>query len=60
MVGEGPINADHLSNLPYITACLRETLRLRPTAGSFNLQVNPSSGNEYEIIGGKYMIPKGE
>ncbi len=50
---------EHLSNLPYITACLRETLRLRPTATQFNVQVNPKSGKEFEILGGKYMVPKG-
>lgn len=34
VVGSGSIQVEHLTKLPYITAVLRETLRLQPT-GTF-------------------------
>ncbi|KAH9204492.1 putative cytochrome P450 oxidoreductase OrdA-like protein [Leptodontidium sp. 2 PMI_412] len=60
VVGRGPITVDHMSNLPYIEACLRETLRLRPTAPAFTLQPLPDSPDEYVSLGGKYQIRKGQ
>lgn len=32
VIGTGPITIDHLKKLPYIAACMRETLQLWPTA----------------------------
>ncbi|KAL2353913.1 bifunctional P-450/NADPH-P450 reductase [Cryomyces antarcticus] len=55
VIGKGPIKVEHMSRLPYITAILRETLRLMPTAPAISLQAL-----EDEVIGGKYRIPKGE
>ncbi len=49
---------DHMSKLPYIEACLRETLRLTPTAPAFTLQALPSE--EPIILGGKYEIKAGQ
>ncbi|EON61408.1 bifunctional P-450:NADPH-P450 reductase [Coniosporium apollinis CBS 100218] len=55
VIGNGPITVDHMSKIPYITAILRETLRLCPTAPAFAIQAHKP-----EIIGGKYQVEKGE
>ncbi|KAL5312931.1 hypothetical protein ACEPPN_019357 [Leptodophora sp. 'Broadleaf-Isolate-01'] len=60
VVGRGPITVDHMLNFPYIETCLRETLRLRPTAPAFTLQPLPDSPDEYVSLGGKYQIRKGQ
>ena len=54
LVGRGPVTVEHMSQLPYLNACLRETLRLRPTAAAFT--VTPK---EDTILGGKYEVKKG-
>lgn len=56
VVGQSSIQIDHISKLPYVTAVLRETLRLQPTAPAFALQAK----NDTEIIGGQYHISKNE
>jgi len=50
-----------MSKLPYIEACLRETLRLQPTAPAFTIAPHPDT-NEYPVLigGGKYQIEKGQ
>jgi cytochrome P450/NADPH-cytochrome P450 reductase len=49
-----------MSKLPYIEACLRETLRLTPTAPAIALQALPdSTGNKVSLAGGKYEITPG-
>ncbi|KUJ12657.1 putative cytochrome P450 oxidoreductase OrdA-like protein [Mollisia scopiformis] len=61
VVGRGPITIDHMSKLPYIEACLRETLRLNPTAPSFTLQPREDGPDEYVYLkGGKYKIKRGQ
>lgn len=54
VVGDSPVTLAHLKKVPFITACLRETLRLNPTAVAFG--VTPK---EDEIIGGDYLVKKG-
>lgn len=49
-----------MSKLPYIEACLRETLRLTPTAPAFTLSARTDTGNDHETLGGKYPVQKGQ
>ena len=56
VVGSGSIQVDHLTKLPYITAILRETLRLQPTAPAITM--HPKS--DIETLGGQYTVYKGE
>ncbi|KAF2862714.1 cytochrome P450 [Piedraia hortae CBS 480.64] len=57
VLGTESIQVQHLSKLPYITACIRETLRLQPTAPGFT--VTPMSEHG-EILGGQYHVQSGE
>ena len=54
VVGDSPVTIGHLKKIPYINACLRETLRLNPTAAAYS--VRPKQD---EVLGGKYFIKKG-
>ncbi|EDN95818.1 hypothetical protein SS1G_11697 [Sclerotinia sclerotiorum 1980 UF-70] len=60
VVGKGPITIDHLSKLPYIEACLRETLRLNPPAPVISFYPLPDSTESPIIIGGKYEVKPGQ
>ncbi|KAF3765308.1 putative bifunctional P-450:NADPH-P450 reductase [Cryphonectria parasitica EP155] len=53
--GQGPIKFEHLSKLSYISAVLREALRLNPTIPVFNV-----AAKKDEIVGGRYHIPAKE
>ncbi|KAB5577830.1 putative bifunctional P-450:NADPH-P450 reductase [Coniochaeta sp. 2T2.1] len=55
VIGEGPIKVEHMGKLPYISAVLRETLRLCATIPMFAV-----GSKEDTVIGGKYFIPKGQ
>lgn len=55
VVGTDPVSVEHLEKLPYISAILRETLRLQPTAPIFS--VTPFKD---EVIGGKYLVKEGD
>ncbi|KAI6497010.1 hypothetical protein PoMZ_05916 [Pyricularia oryzae] len=53
LCGREPITVEHLSKMPYITAVLRETLRLYSTIPAFVVEAI-----EDTVVGGKYAIPK--
>lgn len=56
VIGKGPVTYQHMSKLPYIEACLREALRLWPTAAVFSIKPIPGSQSPI-IIGGQYELP---
>lgn len=56
-MGQGPIEVKHISQLHYVQACLRESIRLQPTAPAIGRSVR---GRQPEpISGGRYLIPPG-
>ncbi|KAI0406406.1 bifunctional P-450:NADPH-P450 reductase [Xylaria palmicola] len=55
VIGKGPIAIEHLSKLPYITAVIRETLRLDSPISIFSVV-----SNEDQLLGGKYPVAKDE
>ncbi|KAK0789173.1 hypothetical protein LTR02_012178 [Friedmanniomyces endolithicus] len=57
VIGTESIQVHALQKLPYITACLRETLRLQPTAPAFSTTPLSPQG---EVIGGKYFVEHGQ
>jgi cytochrome P450/NADPH-cytochrome P450 reductase len=54
VIGKGPITVEHLSKVPYLTAVLRESLRLSPTAPSIGLTAKKDT-----VLGGKYPVKAG-
>ena len=54
VVGDSPVNHTHLKKIPFINACLRETLRLNPTASLFAV-----APKQDEVLGGEYFVKKG-
>lgn len=60
VVKDGPIEPHHLKKLPYVEACLRESIRLSATAPGFNIEPIPTESNDESpvlLAGGKYQIP---
>ncbi|KAJ9314762.1 hypothetical protein DTO271D3_5008 [Paecilomyces variotii] len=62
VIGKRKITIDDLPKLRYISAVLRETLRLRPTAPAFALRPHPTKNTEDPVtLGrGKYALHKDE
>ena len=58
VVGDGPLRQEHLAQLPYIAAVVRETLRLSNPAPGFNIEPIPKAGDTSPVLlgGGKYQI----
>lgn len=59
VIGEGPFKYDHLSQLPYIEAIIRESLRLSFAAPGFNIEPIPQEGPDKTPVtlgGGKYQV----
>ncbi|KAI0113523.1 bifunctional P-450:NADPH-P450 reductase [Nemania sp. FL0031] len=55
VIGKGPITVEHLSKLPYITAVLRETLRLDSPIPMFGVV-----SLEDQLLAGRYPVSKDE
>ncbi|KAI1135806.1 cytochrome P450 [Hypoxylon sp. FL0543] len=55
VIGKGPITVEHMSKLPYITAVMRETLRLDAPITQFSV-----TAKEDTLLAGKYPIYKDE
>jgi cytochrome P450/NADPH-cytochrome P450 reductase len=55
-VGKGPINPGDLKKLKYLSACLREALRLSPTATALSKQINPETHQEFAFLGDEYKV----
>ncbi|KAJ5623213.1 Oxidoreductase FAD/NAD(P)-binding [Penicillium lividum] len=61
VIGKRKITVDDMAKLPYITAVMRETLRLKPTAPLIALHPHPVKNKEEPVkLGGKYVLNKDE
>ena len=57
VVGKGPVRVQHLKQMKYVNAVLRETLRLSPTVPAISKKVNPKRANDINTLGrGKHLI----
>lgn len=56
VIGKAPIEAKHLKDLKYIAACLKEAIRLAPTAPALSKMINPDYSKEPVLLGGKYLV----
>ena len=56
VVGKGRVKYEHLSKLNYMEACLRESLRISPTAPAFTIQSKPGTTEPF-ILAGEYTLP---
>lgn len=57
VVGKGKIKPEHLAKLPYITAVLRETLRLHPTATLYSVGIKKEQKKIKQTLrDGKYLL----
>ena len=54
VVGKGALQWDHFAQMPYLDACIKETLRLVPPAQGF---VRYAKGDQ--LLGKKWLIPDG-
>lgn len=62
VIGRRKIIVEDMSKLPYITAVMRETLRLRPTAPAVALHAHPNKNKEDPVTlgNGKYVLNEDE
>ncbi len=57
VLGRGAITAGMLSQLPYVVAVIRETLRLHPTAPGFSVVPKSENPGDYPIFIGQERYP---
>ncbi|PNY23978.1 Bifunctional P450/NADPH-P450 reductase [Tolypocladium capitatum] len=55
VIGRGNVTVDHVTKLPYLTATLREALRISSTIPGFTVEPY-----EDTLLAGKYLVRKGE
>ena len=61
IVGRGKITPEHLKDLEYINAVLRETLRLHPTAPAFSRSIRNDNPNDTEYIAeGQFALKRSD
>ncbi|KAJ5161058.1 Oxidoreductase FAD/NAD(P)-binding [Penicillium capsulatum] len=62
VIGKRKVSVDDMSKLPYVTALLRETLRLKPTAPIIGVHAHPTKNHESPVTlgGGKYVLKEDE
>lgn len=61
VIGTQPVQADHVSQLVYIKACLREALRLYPPSAGFSLAATGDDSTDGPVIvGGRYQIKRNQ
>lgn len=53
VLGTGSMTPDHVAQLPYIRACLKESLRLFPPAPGFSLS---PEGDQPTVVGGRWLF----
>ena len=56
VIGQRAIEIKDINKLTYLTAVLRETIRLSPTVPVLQKSVNPALAHEHVLLGGKYKI----
>lgn len=58
VLGDGVMTPEMMSKLPYVTAVIRETLRLHPTAPGFTVRPKSTKAEDFPILIGrkKYSI----
>ncbi|KAE9973469.1 hypothetical protein EG327_009087 [Venturia inaequalis] len=56
VLGKRQIAPSDIKHLSYLNACLREALRLSPTATAISKQINPLSQQPFALLDGKYKI----
>ena len=60
VVGTGRVKIEHMTKLPFLTACLREAIRLHPPAAATYMTTNPNNQDDpVSLCGGKYQVKKG-
>ncbi|KAK5110979.1 hypothetical protein LTR85_000689 [Meristemomyces frigidus] len=61
VVGRGKVRIEHMKDLKYIEAVLRETLRLTPTVPAFTRSMRHDNPNDFEpLAGGKYAVNRND
>lgn len=62
VIGKRKIAVEDMSKLPFLTALLRETLRLKPTAPMIGIHAHPTKNKESPVTlgGGKYVLNEDE